>query len=73
MLSRFLLGLYLNWFKNYNTKRICNKEFAMYCFCSHIKSLVELESVIVATAPLIFPLGIFQPIHGPTREIKVIY
>ena len=30
------------------------KGFAMmndYCFCSHIQSLVELESVIVATAP----------------------
>ena len=23
----------------------------MYCFCSHIQSLVELESVIVATTP----------------------
>ena len=22
-----------------------------YCFCSHIQSLVELESVIVATTP----------------------
>ena len=32
-------------------KRFCHDKFATTVFCSHIQSLVELESVIVATAP----------------------